>query len=55
LLRQFLEPGKGWTGVLNFALTLFVITSVGLLLLLAVARWVGVLAGLAPAREAKDV
>jgi carbon starvation protein len=53
MLQQFLQPGQGWTGVLNFSLTLFVIACVGLLLLLAASRWVGVMTGLTPAREEK--
>jgi carbon starvation protein len=41
-----IQAGQVWTGVLNIALTIFVITCVGLLLLLAVSRWIGVLTGM---------
>jgi carbon starvation protein len=47
--RQFpamIQTGQVWTGILNIALTIFVITCVGLLLLIAVSRWIGVLAGM---------
>ncbi len=54
MLGQFLEmmdrPGQKWTGVLNFALTLFVVASVGTLLLMAVSRWAGVWMGVIPVR-----
>jgi len=43
---SMIQAGQVWTGVLNIALTIFVITCVGLLLLLAVSRWVGVLSGM---------
>lgn len=52
--RQFpamIQAGKVWTGRLNIALTVFVVTCVGLLLLMAVARWVAVLGGMVPARR----
>jgi len=47
-----IEAGQFWTGVLNIALTVFVITCVSLLLLLAVTRWVAVLSGMIPAQPA---
>jgi carbon starvation protein len=43
---SMIQAGQVWTGVLNIALTIFVITCVGLLLLLAVSRWIGVLSGM---------
>jgi carbon starvation protein len=46
-----IERGQIWTGVSNIALTVFVVTFVGLLLLLAVSRWVGVLSGMIPIKE----
>ncbi len=45
-----------WTvlrGMLNVSLTVFVMTSVGALLLIAAGRWVAVLGGLVPARKEK--
>src|SRR5437588_560242 len=38
-------------GALNLAMTLFVMVSVGLLLLMAASRWVAVLGGLVAARK----
>jgi hypothetical protein len=38
-------------GALNLSLTVFVVASVGALLLMAAARWLAVAGGLAPARE----
>jgi len=38
-----IEAGKTVTGYLNIALTLFVMASVGSLLLMAVARWIAIL------------
>ena len=43
-----IQQGRVWTGYLNIGLTLFVITCVGTLLLLAAGRWVVVLRGLIP-------
>jgi carbon starvation protein len=43
-----IKKGDVWKGALNIALTVFVIASVGALLLMAVSRWVGVLGGLVP-------
>jgi carbon starvation protein len=59
MLGQFLEmmdrPGQKGTGLLNFGLTLFVIASVGTLLLMAVSRWAGVWMGAIPVRaEGKE-
>jgi carbon starvation protein len=45
-----IQAGWVWKGVLNIALTVFVMVSVGTLLLIAVSRWLVVLGGLAPAR-----
>jgi carbon starvation protein len=44
-----------WTGVLNIALTIFVIASVGALLLMAVSRWIAVLLKMAPTNRTTDV
>jgi carbon starvation protein len=46
-----IAAGQVWKGVLNSALTLFVIACVGALLLMAVSRWVAVTAGLVRGRE----
>src|SRR5205807_1426185 len=52
MIRQFLERVESdplkW--MLNISLTVFVITCVGLLLLIAVSRWVGVLSGMVAPR-----
>jgi hypothetical protein len=40
-----IQAGQVWTVVMNIALTVFVITCVALLLLLASSRWVSVLCG----------
>jgi carbon starvation protein len=40
-----------WKGVLNISLTIFVVASVGMLLLMAVSRWIGVLVGMVPVRS----
>src|SRR5262249_10331799 len=50
-----IQGGQVWTGVTNIALTIFVITCVGLLLLLAVSRWVAVLGGMVPRQEERSV
>jgi len=42
-------------GYLNLGLTLFVVTSVALLLLLAVSRWLAVGSGMVPAHKEEDV
>jgi carbon starvation protein len=42
------------TGILNIALTLFVVVCVGALLLIAVSRWVLVLRGLVPVRPESE-
>jgi carbon starvation protein len=55
MLGQFLQQAQGeqmWTGILNFALTLFVIIMVMTLLLMAASRWVAVISGMIPARPA---
>jgi carbon starvation protein len=52
--KQFpamIEAGQKWTGVLNIALTVFVIASVGSLLLLAASRWVAVVSGMIRVRK----
>jgi carbon starvation protein len=46
-----IRAGQVWTGVVNIALTIFVMICVGLLLLLSVSRWIGVLAGMIPSKE----
>jgi carbon starvation protein len=43
-----IKSGQAVKGYLNIALTVFVVASVGLLLLLAVSRWIGVLSGMVP-------
>jgi carbon starvation protein len=48
---QMIRDGYLARGYLNIGLTLFVIISVGLLLLIAVSRWLVVLAGLKPPRQ----
>ncbi|MCS6850364.1 MAG: carbon starvation protein A [Gemmataceae bacterium] len=45
-----IAAGQVWKGYLNIGLTLFVMASVGSLLLMAVSRWVGVVGGLLPTR-----
>jgi carbon starvation protein len=45
-----IQTGQVLKGYLNIILTVFVVASVGLLLLIAVSRWIGVLAGMVPAR-----
>jgi hypothetical protein len=54
MVIKFLEmagqgDAKKW--ILNLSLTVFVMTSVGLLLLQAASRWIAVLSGLIPARQ----
>src|SRR5262249_40929081 len=46
------QPDLVWKGVVNIALTVFVMASVGTLLLMAVSRWVAVLTGMVPRRQA---
>jgi carbon starvation protein len=56
MLQGFLAQAGGperLTGILNFFLTLFVIVTVGTLLLLAASRWIAVLTGIIPVREEK--
>jgi carbon starvation protein len=48
---QMIERGQKLTGYLNIALTLFVMCTVGAVLLWAAARWVAVLGGLVPTRR----
>ena len=43
-----IEAGQFWKGIINIVLTVFVITCVAALLLLAVSRWIAVLAGWIP-------
>jgi carbon starvation protein len=50
-----IEHGQKWTGVVNIALTVFVMSCVGLLLLLAASRWVAVLGGMIPKKEEQQV
>jgi carbon starvation protein len=45
-----ISAGQQWKGTINIVLTVFVIACVGALLLLAVSRWIVVLAGWTPAR-----
>ena len=47
---KMIRDGKELAGYLNIALTLFVVTTVGAVVLLAAARWVGVLTGKVPVR-----
>jgi len=51
---QMIRAGKELAGVLNIALTLFVMATVGAVVLLAAARWVGVLTGRIPVRPAGE-
>jgi carbon starvation protein len=46
-----IQAGQVWTGVMNIALTIFVVTCVGLLLLLSASRWIAVLGGMIPSKE----
>jgi carbon starvation protein len=46
-----IQAGQALKGYLNIALTVFVVASVGMLLLLAVSRWAGVLAGMIPGTQ----
>jgi carbon starvation protein len=48
--QQLIAAGQVLKGVLNLGLTLFVMISVGLVLLMALSRWIGVLSGLVRAR-----
>jgi carbon starvation protein len=48
--QQMIADGQALKGTLNLALTLFVMVTVGLVLLMALSRWVGVLSGLVRAR-----
>ena len=57
--NKLIEAGKAdagnkliWTGYFSSALTIFVLASVGSLVLWAIARWVGVLLKLIPTRRA---
>jgi carbon starvation protein len=50
---ELIKIGQYWKGVINIALTVFVIACVGALLLLAVSRWIAVLAGWLPLRKAE--
>jgi len=50
-----IQEGYVWTGRMNIALTIFVVTCVGLLLLLSASRWIGVLAGMIPSKETSSV
>jgi carbon starvation protein len=43
-----IQSGQAVKGYLNIALTVFVVASVGMLLLIAVSRWIAVLAGMVP-------
>jgi carbon starvation protein len=45
-----IQAGQGLKGYLNITLTVFVVASVGMLLLIAISRWVGVLAGMVTAK-----
>jgi carbon starvation protein len=48
---QMIQAGQALKGYLNIALTVFVVASVGMLLLLAISRWAGVLAGMIPGTQ----
>jgi carbon starvation protein len=50
-----INAGQRLKGYLNSALTIFVVASVGMLLLIAVSRWFGVLTGLIPVRAKEHV
>jgi carbon starvation protein len=50
-----IQAGQVWTGVMNIALTVFVVTCVGLLLLLSASRWVAVLGGMISSKESSSV
>jgi carbon starvation protein len=50
-----IQAGQVWKGTLNIALTVFVMASVGALLLIAVGRWVVVLGGAVPVRRTEVV
>jgi carbon starvation protein len=43
-----IQSGQAVKGYLNIALTVFVVASVGMLLLIAVSRWIAVLTGMVP-------
>ncbi len=49
------REGEGLRGFLNLALTVFVMASVGCVVLIAAARWVGVLRGMIPQQVEKAV
>jgi carbon starvation protein len=48
---EMIRQGQAWKGTLNIALTVFVVVSVGLLLLMAASRWAAVLGGMVPAKD----
>jgi carbon starvation protein len=48
---KVIKAGNTVTGILNIALTVFVVVSVATLLLLAASRWIAVLMGAIPARR----
>jgi carbon starvation protein len=50
MFPQMIAGGQAVTGLLSLAMTVFVVTCVGALLLLAAARWVMVLRGVVPVR-----
>ena len=52
---QMIRDGKELAGALNIALTVFVMATVGAVLLWAAARWVGVLTGRIPTRPDEGV
>ncbi|MFO0850270.1 MAG: carbon starvation CstA family protein [Gemmataceae bacterium] len=49
-----ISAGKKTTGYLNIGLTLFVMCTVGAVVVLSAARWVAVLGGLTPAKPRQD-
>jgi carbon starvation protein len=53
-MSRMREPGEELRWILNLGLTLFVMVSVAAVLLIAVARWVGVLKGMIRARPAEE-
>jgi carbon starvation protein len=50
-----IQAGQVWKGAVNIALTVFVIVSVGLLLLMAASRWIAVLGGMVPVKAREVV
>jgi carbon starvation protein len=53
-MAQRFVAARSWVGFLNLGLTLFVMISVALVLLMAVARWLGVWGGLVRTKTATE-